>query len=64
MPSAVKIASFISKEVKTVQFESGEPKMKNEKTLGSIAISEVNTALEPMWRSVIPLFTAYLGRGV
>jgi hypothetical protein len=38
------------------QFEPGRPKMKNEKTLGSIAISEVNTALEPMWRSVIPLF--------
>jgi len=31
--------------------------MKNEKALGSVAISEVNTALEPMWRSVIPLFT-------
>jgi hypothetical protein len=24
--------------------------------LGSIVISEVNTALEPMWRGVIPMF--------
>lgn len=32
--------------------------MKNKKTLGSIAIAKVNAALEPMWRSVIPLFKA------
>lgn len=30
--------------------------MKNEKTLGSIAIAKVNAALEPVWRSVVPIF--------
>jgi hypothetical protein len=30
--------------------------MKNEETLGSIAIAKVNTALQPLWRSVVPIF--------
>jgi hypothetical protein len=30
--------------------------MKNEKTLGSIAIAKVNAVLEPAWRSVVPIF--------